>query len=906
MLVNGSWSIVYFRDRNRIAILRMPTNSITSPHSLPKEKVLALLGTSIAGLSESDVKKRIEEYGLNRLTPKKKISALSIFLSQFKNALTIILLVAVVLVLFVYFFGEREQSDLIEAGLILAIVLMITFLGFIQEYKAEKALESLKKLLAFKAKVRRDNEEKEIDVTEIVPGDIIFLEEGLKVPADIRVLQSSSLYLNEASLTGESTTVEKSDEILNEKLQIADQTNMVFAGTAVTSGRGLGVVVKTGDATEIGAIAQLVAGERTDQTPIQKRLDAIGKAIGYIVLGICIVVFFFIAFFANEYSSQPLLQKVLHSFIAAVALAVAAIPEGLPAVVTISLAVGTQRMVKKNALVRKLNAVETLGSVDVICSDKTGTLTKNEMTVRELYAAKKLYTLTGTGYEKQGMLLLDNKKVDPSPLRSLFEAGYVCNNATDQKNSFLGDPTEIALLVSAKKAGFDEKFERVFEIPFSSERKMMSVVVKVGKNYMLYTKGAPEVILERTTEGKEERQQIQKIVDDMNSRALRTLAFACRPLSIKDFEKLKEKPGIFEKELEFLGVQGMIDPARVEVKPLIEQCKRSGIRTLMITGDHEATAKAIAREIGIEGESITGQALEAMSEKEFTKAVERISVYARINPASKMKIVTALKKNGHIVAMTGDGVNDAPALKKADVGIAMGITGTDVAKEASEIVLLDDKFSTIVAAIEEGRGIFQNIRKFVQYLLSCNIGEVILIFAGIILFKDLLLTATMLLWINVVTDGLPAVALGMDKAEKDIMNFSPKKFHTAIITRKMWVEMVIFGCMLTVALIGLYVFNINRESEIEAKGATFIAIAFFELVYLFIIRSSYNTPFLSNKWLFMAIILTIILQVMIVYVPFLARLFEVHRIDSIDWLYIFVVSILLWIPFKLFKKQIEI
>ncbi len=884
----------------------MNKNIVTYAHSHSKEEVLNILLTSESGLSESEVRKRLAEYGLNRLTPKKKISALSVFLNQFKNYLTIILLVAVVLVLFVYYFGERDQSDLIEAGLILAIVLMITFLGFIQEFKAEKALESLKKLLAFKAKVRRENEEKEIDVSQLVPGDIIFLEEGLKVPADIRLLQVSSLYINESSLTGESTTVEKKEVILKKETQIADQMNMVFAGTVITSGRGLGVVVKTGDSTEIGTIARLVADEVPEQTHVQKRLDAIGKMIGYIVLGICIVVFFFIAFFANEYNSLPFLQKVLHSFIAAVALAVAAIPEGLPAVVTISLAVGTQRMAKRNALVRKLNAVETLGSVDVICSDKTGTLTKNEMTVRELYAGGKQYTLTGTGYETEGKLLHKDEEIDAEQLRELFEAGFVCNNAIDQKDGYLGDPTEIALLVSAKKVGFAKQLERIFEIPFSSERKMMSVVVHDGKNYMLYAKGAPEVVLEHTTIAKKEKEEIQKNVDSMNSRALRTLAFASKKLSEKEFETMKEKPEALEKELEFIGIQGMIDPARQEVKPLIEECKRSGIRTLMITGDHEATAKAIAKEIGIEGDSITGQELDAMKEEEFVKAVERISVYARINPASKMKIISALKKNGHIVAMTGDGVNDAPALKKADVGIAMGITGTDVAKEASEIVLLDDKFSTIVAAIEEGRGIFQNIRKFVQYLLSCNIGEVILVFSGVVIFKDLLLTATMLLWINVVTDGLPAVALGMDKADKNIMRFSPQKFQSAIISKKMWIEMVIFGCLLTVAVIVLYLFNITRESEIEARGSAFIAIALFELVYLFIIRSSFNTPFFSNKWLFTAIIVTIGMQILIVYVPFLAKLFEVKHIDTIDWAYIIGTSIFLWLIFKIFKKQVEL
>jgi P-type Ca2+ transporter type 2C len=883
-------------------------------YSLPVNTVLSELKTSKDGITETEAASRIKIYGYNRLSEKKKTSAFTIYLNQFKNSLTIVLLAAVVLVFFVYFFGGREQSELIEAILILSIVLMITLLGFIQEYKAEKALESLKKLLSFKVTVRRNGEKKEIDVTYLVPGDIVILEEGLKIPADIRLLETVSLFVNESSLTGESTTVEKKIDAIHEEVQIADQKNMVFAGTAVSSGRGTGIVIRTGDATEIGKIAHLVATEVPDPTPLQMKLDVIGKLIGRIVIAISGIVFVFILFFAKEYSSLPLLQKIVQSFIAAVALAVAAIPEGLPAVVTISLAMGTQRMAKKNALVRKLNAVETLGSVDVICSDKTGTLTKNEMTVRQIFYNNTLYSVTGNGFETTGTFQSNGQSTDPKELTLILEAGMYANDATLTKESFLGDPTEVALLVSAAKAGITPQYERIAEVPFSSERKMMSVVLKKGDTYVVFTKGAPEMLINHCsyvsadpTPVKMEdsfRNTLSGRVEEMSAKALRVLGFSYKQLTAEEFEVQKHDPIKLEEQQIFIGLQGMIDPAREEVKPLIEQCKKSGIRVIMITGDHEITAKAIAREIGIEGDAITGNELEKISDEDFVKQVEMISIYARINPSAKMRIVQALKKNNHIVAMTGDGVNDAPALKKADIGIAMGIAGTDVAKEASEIVLLDDKFSTIVGAIEEGRGIFENIRKFVQYLLSCNIGEVILIFAGILLFQDLILTATMLLWINVVTDGLPAIALGMDKADKNIITLSPRKFQTEIITKKVWTEMFIFAVILTVSILGIYYMN-GTGNEIEAKGAAFIAIAFFELAYLFVIRRTYGAPFFSNKWLLMAIAATIVMQVAIVSLPFLAEIFEVRHIDGSDWLYILTVTALIWLFFvKILKRNL--
>lgn len=894
-----------------------PTSSNQSNYpvfSLAKDALMKRFDTSDKGLSDEEVDIRLQKHGLNSITSKKKISALSIYIEQFKNTLTLILIGAAILILFIYFFGEKDSSDLVEAGLILAIIFMITLVGFIQEYKAEKSIESLKKLLAFKAKVRRDGVEQMVDVAQLVPGDIVILEEGEKIPADIRLLEVYSLQINEASLTGESAAVSKNAETLFGDKQIGDLKNMAFSGTAVSSGRAIGLVIKTGDGTEIGKIAKMVSETEDDETPIQKRLDQIGKMLGFIIIGICSLVFVFIMFFASDYQNLPLIQRLVHSFIAAVALAVAAIPEGLPAVVTISLALGTQRMLKKNALVRKLNSVETLGSVDVICSDKTGTLTKGEMTVVEIYYDGKSYQVSGTGYEIAGKITQDGRDINPLDLETLLDCGINCNNSQVSDKKILGDPTEAALLVAAEKAGVVQKDERVLEIPFTSERKMMSVVVKHEKGYRVYTKGAPEILLkycstiyQKSSVSKlsdDSRKMITEMNHQMSSKALRSLGFAYRDLESFEFKQLEGDQEKLEQGLTFLGLQGMIDPPRVEVKPLVESCKQSGIRVIMITGDHVDTAKAVAHEIGIEGEALSGEELDRLSDDEFNKVVESVSIYARVSPSFKMRIVENLKQKGHIVAMTGDGVNDAPALKKADIGIAMGITGTDVAKEASDMVLMDDHFSTIISAIEEGRGIFHNIRKFVNYLLACNIGEVLVVFLAVILFKELPLTATMLLWINVVTDGLPAVALGLDPAERGIMRYRPKVFQSQIINKRLWVEMVFFGILLTIGVLGIYVLNLP-EGVLEAKGAAFTAIVVFELIKLFLIRSNFQTSFFSNKWLLAAVAGTFILQLLIIYVPFLANLFEVKHIDWHDWAYITGASMVLWASFKLIQKGLD-
>lgn len=876
-------------------------------YSLTKESLFRQLQTNENGLSDQEVSTRLEKYGPNKLSEKKKISPLNIFVNQFKNFLIIILLVAAALTFLVFIFGDRQRSDLIEAALILAIVIMIAILGFVQEYRAEKAIDALKKLLAFKAKVIRDGKEKEIDTGQLVPGDVVVLEEGEKVPADIRLLEIAQLQTNEASLTGESTPVTKQDQTIPGNLQIADQKNMVFSGTAITSGRGLGLVVATGDKTEIGKIAATVAETQEEETPIQKRLDKLAKILGYITLVVSTLVFIFIVFFAKDFAHLELVDRLLKSFIAAVALAVAAIPEGLPAVVTISLAFGTQRMLKKNALVRKLTSVETLGSVDVICADKTGTLTAGEMTVRKIYLDSKTYSVTGQGYATEGEFILDGKKVDTKPLELLLKTGLSCNNAHLENGKVLGDPTEAALIVSAYKAGIKNMSKRVTEIPFSSERKMMSVAVKEGSNICIYTKGAPEILLDHCSkvleEGKEipiseaEKERILTANKTMAEKALRVLGFAYKKVARLDKETI-------ETDLVFIGLQGMMDPPRESIAELISQATESGIDVIMITGDHLDTAVAIANEIGIKGQAITGADFEKLSDGEFSKKVEKIKIYARVNPEHKFRIVDTLKKRGHLVAMTGDGVNDAPALKKADIGVAMGITGTDVAKEASDMVLLDDKFETIIHAVEEGRGIFDNIRKFVDYLLSCNVGEVFVVFLALMLFQDIILTAVMLLWINIVTDGIPAVALGLDPAEKGILNYSPKKFQEQIINKRVWLEIIFFAIALTTAT--LILFNANlAEGLQEARAAAFIAIVIFELVRLVNIRSDYKVPWRENLLLPISIIVAVLLQLVLVYVPVFADWFEMSPIDLFDWVYILVVGAILYVSFRIFDGFLD-
>lgn len=826
------------------------------------------LGTDLQnGLPAIEAQKRLKQFGPNTLKEEKSKSIFSIFLSQFKSFLIIILL-------FASFFA-LTLSETIDALMILAIVLLNAGIGFIQEYRVEKTIKQLKKLITSNSQVYRDGHLQQIESYELVPGDLVVLEEGQKVPADIRLVQAYNLQTNEASLTGESTPVTKGVESLKGELQIADQKNMLFSATTIVSGKGVGIVVAIGMQTEIGRIAKLVQEVKEQPSPLQQKLNSLGGLIGRIVLIIAALIGI----------EQILLgQNLLNALISAIALAVAAIPEGLPAVVTISLALGTKRLLARKSLIRHLAAAETLGSTDIICVDKTGTLTEGAMRVKQIITSDKT-----------------NERI--------LTYGLLASNARKSSDSFIGDPTEIALIQSALDFGLDQEnllksHPRISEIPFSSKRKMMSVLIDYKEGQLLISKGATEVILEKCSNiSLEKKQEILKTNDDMAKQALRVLAIA-----YGEGEK--------EENLTFLGLIGMIDPPRKGVKEAIEVCQNSGIKVVMITGDHLLTAQSIAKEIGVMGISITGADLDKLSDEEFEKEVEQIAIYARVNPEHKIKIIKALKLKGHQVAMTGDGVNDAPALKAADIGIAMGITGTDVAKESSDMILLDDHFSTIVEAIKEGRAIFDNIRKFVNYLLSSNMMEVMVISLAVVLGEGHLpLLPIHLLWINLVTDGLPAIALGVDPPRKNIMNFPPQKFREEIVGGRFLGPLVVVSIMLTIAI--LAIFFIYQKDPIYEQTMVFSAIVFYEMLRIFAIRSEYKLPFFSNKFLILAIAGSLILHLMILYLPVsfagitLQQLFKVQPLNLYDWtlllgvgiFLLFVMRILVVTPvFNFFRK----
>jgi len=690
------------------------------------KKIFQNLETSPEGITSHEAQKRIDHYGYNELKQEKKVSPIKIFLEQFNSPLVWILIAALFVAIFM-----KEEIDAIVIGLIIVINAV---LGFIQEYRAEKSIEALRKMASLKAKVIRNKKEIKIDSKMLVPGDIILRETGDKIPADSRIIEVHSLRTQEGPLTGESQPVTKCLDILHTETTLADQKNMLFSGTVITEGRGKAVVTHTGMKSEIGKIAKLIQEAQEKYTPLQKKLRELGKYLTIAVIVVAIVVFL-----AGILTGKA--ASVM--FLTAIALAVAAIPEGLPAVITVSLALGVQKMIKKNALVRKLPSVETLGSVNIICTDKTGTLTHNQMTVTKIWANYQNYSVTGSGYSKRGTFVLNNKLASPLPLQRLLHIGILCNDARlgeekpKKDRELIGDPTEAALVVSAEKAGFhsqqlNAEFKRVDEIPFTSERKMMTTIhksskIKTNKGQVAYTKGAPDVLINKCNrilvDGKVQRltRDRKKAIIKQNElyakQALRVLA-----CSYNDMFSKKENA---EKNMIFVGLQAMIDPPREEVKSSIKRCQDAGIRVIMITGDQIATAKAIADELGITGRAITGNELDKI--KNLSKEIKDIGIFARVRPEHKMQIVEVLQKKGFVVAMTGDGVNDAPALKKADIGVSMGISGTDVAKEAADMILTDDNFTSIVNAVEEGRGIFDNIRKFVNYLLSSNLGEIVVI-----------------------------------------------------------------------------------------------------------------------------------------------------------------------------------
>jgi len=856
-------------------------------HTLTQDEAYQALNTSPTGLTGAEAEKRLQETGPNEIQAAKRISAFEILLEQFKNVLILILLAATALSLLL---GHG-----IESVVIAVIVLFAVLLGFVQEYRAERAIEALRQMAAPTATVLRNSKEIEIPARDLVPGDVILLHTGDKVPADGRLLESINMQVEEAALTGESVPVEKHARPLDKAdLPVGDRKNMVYAGTAVTYGRGRALVAATAMQTEFGKIAQLLQTVESGKTPLQHNLDRVGAVLARVAL---VVVALIVVL--GLLRGQPFIDMLIFG----IALAVAVVPEALPAVVTISLAIGVQKMVKRNALIRRLPAVETLGSTSVICSDKTGTLTKDEMTARRLYTAGELFSISGAGYAPQGEFSTQEGVLaaPDGAVRQMLAAATLASDTQlvqleDGGWDIKGDPTEGALIVAAAKAGVDKttldaEFPRTAEIPFTSETKRMTTLHQTGERQTAYAKGAPEVILAGCDyvlmqDGMQPldeaaRRQIHDQAQEMAGQALRVLGIASK-------ENVSLETA--ERGMTFLGLVGMIDPPRPEARQAIAVCAEAGIRPVMITGDHPLTAQAVAQELGLlrdGGRVLTGADLEEMSDEQLEQDVEDIRVYARVSPTHKLRVVSAWQARGQIAAMTGDGVNDAPALKKADIGIAMGITGTDVTKEAADMTLTDDNFASIVAAVEEGRGVFGNIKKYLMYLLSSNIGEIGLMVGSTLLGLPLPLSAVQILYVNLATDGLPALALSVDPPEKDLMKRKPRDPRTGIFTRPVVALMTLGG--IWSALINLALFNwalgSGRSLE-QAMTMTFVSLVLIQFFKAYNFRSDrhsvLNKPF-ANKWLNLAVLWEVVLLVAIVYLPFLQGPFGTYALPLQDW-----------------------
>ena len=888
------------------------------------------------GLSAAEATARLARFGPNRLEAAERVPAWRKFLGQFADPLIYLLLAAVVVSLVAWAL-EGGESAPYDAIVIAAIVVANAVLGYVQEARAEQAVAALQRMSAATAGVVRDGREERIPAAEVVPGDLLALAEGDAVAADARLVEAASLTVAEASLTGESEAVLKDVDSIAEPVGLGDRVNMVFSGTAVVRGRGRAVVTATAMATEMGTVARLLGRTEAQATPLQREVDRIGRMLGIAVIVIAAVVVGAILLTADLRSASDLVSVLL----VGVSLAVAAVPEGLPAVLSVVLALGVQRMAQERAIVKKLSSVETLGSASVICSDKTGTLTKNEMTIEKVVTGSGEVDVTGSGYRPEGELRVDGHPLDDAVLldevRAVLAGGSLANDAVlreeDGEWTIQGDPTEAAFLVAeAKVEGLAEmrraRFERVGEVPFSSERKLMSTVhtdLEGEPGVAVVTKGAPDVLLARCTEERlggrvrplteERRSEILTTVDQLADLALRTLAVAYRPLPADERPPHDES---VERELVYLGLVGIIDPPRPEARVAIADAHDAGVRVLMITGDHPHTAARIAADLGIAAAGsrvVTGGELEAMDDDARAAAVREVSVYARVSPEHKLRIVDALHADGRIVAMTGDGVNDAPALKAADIGVAMGVAGTDVAKEAADMILADDNFTTIVSAVREGRGIFANIRKFLRFLLSSNIGEVFTMFFGVVLagvigLEDtgeaiaVPLLATQILWINLLTDGAPALALGMDAPPDDVMSRPPRRLTDRVIDAEMWIGIVWVGAvMAAVTLLALDLrlpggFVGGSGNVIEARTMAFTTLVFAQLFNCFNARSDRTSAFhrlFTNRWLWGAIALSATLQVAVVELPFLNDAFGTTPLGAEEWLIcIGLASVVLW------------
>ncbi len=828
-------------------------------YHLTPEQALAELRTSLDGLHPKEVTQRQEKYGPNRLETEVAINKWKLFISQFRSFIIYIMLFAVVLS-----FALQEYAD---ATVIALILIANALIGYYQELGAQKSLEALKKMSVVHAKVRREGKVTQVDGAELVPGDIISLEAGDRVPADARILEASALRIEEASLTGESLPIEKSVEAIAEQVEIGDQLNMLFASTTVLEGSAKAVVVHTGMHTEIGKITELVKEAEDQLTPLQIRLDHFGQRLGIAVIVICVLVFLVMSGKAywNEGFSVAVLLDV---FLVAVALAVAAVPSGLPAVVTIALSIGVKKLLRKNALVRRLASVETLGSCNIICSDKTGTLTQNQMTVRKAWTLQGEASLEGIGYEAKG-------NIEGVTDRLLFEIGLHCNNASVYQKEgewkISGDPTEAALLVSAEKAKISaDSWKRKGELPFESDRKRMSVWVENASKQRMFTKGAPDQMLQVCTHVQKgnavmeltetEQQEIIAQIEAYSSQAFRVLAFA--------YKEVSSENEFTEEQLIFVGLQAIIDPPRPDVIESVRRTKAAGIRLIMITGDHKETARAIGKEIGIEGNVLTGAEMSEMDDATLVQKLdEGTNIFARVIPEHKQRIIVALQQQNNVVAMTGDGVNDAPALKKANIGVAVG-SGTDVAKEASDFILIDDSFTNIVNAIEEGRGIYDNIQKAIMHLLSGNLSEVLIIFLAVLLGWNLPMTAIMLLWVNLVTDGAPALALGVDPYGQNIMKRKPFALDSSILPKPQLILITIMGIYATCIALALFYYAGGTQGEVvQAQTMTFCFVVISESILLISIRYFFKIPFFTNTWLWGAILGGFGLQALLLYSP---------------------------------------
>jgi len=863
-------------------------------HALPTDAVLRALDSGHGGLSTAEARHRFESVGPNALEPARGVSPWVLLAGQFKNVLIVILLVATVL--------SALLGHGVEAIAITVIVIFAVLLGFVQEYRAERAIEALREMAAPRATVIRDGEEIELPAREVVPGDLLVLTAGNRIAADARLLYGMNLKAQEAPLTGESTPVEKNADVLHDSAAaVGDRRNMVYAGTTVSYGRGLAVIVATGAQTEVGRIARMLLDVQPGRTPLQVNLDRLGRTLARAALAVVALI---VAL--GLLRGQPFVEMLVFG----IALAVAVVPEALPAVVTISLALGVQRLVRRRALMRRLAAVETLGSTSVICTDKTGTLTRDEMTVRRLYVAGQFVDVTGAGYAPEGQFHTAGVALEAGPgprdalgegVRELLTAGvlacdaHLVRDAAKGTWAVKGDPTEGALVVAAAKAGvhkaeLDASLPRVHEIPFTSESKRMTTVHSGPAGMVAFAKGAPEVLLaactaEQTPVGvvpldAPARVHILAAAQRMASDALRVLAIAKRP---------DATVGSCEQGMTLLGLVGMFDPPRAEARAAIETCEQAGIRVVMITGDHPLTAEAIARELGLVkgGRVVTGVELAALDDTALERDVGDIDVFARVSPSDKMRVVEALQKRGHVVAMTGDGVNDAPALKRADIGIAMGVTGTDVAREAAAMTLTDDNFASIVAAVEEGRGIFGNIKKYLMFLLSSNVGEIGLMAGTALLGMPLPLTAVQILYVNLATDGLPALALAVDPPERDLMRRPPRDRHAGIFEPRVIALMLIGGGWSMLVNVGLFAWSLQSGRPLaEAMSMTFVSLVLIQFLKAYSYRSDRASvlvrPF-ANRWLNLAVAWEVTLLVLILYLPALQGPFDTFALSPTDW-----------------------